>query len=285
VNRATSVVYGAVSVLNAIPTGVGGAIGVNLKVKCELEIVDEPGVRIESIARGERIDVSERLVNALLEVLRERYGLVGGLRARVESEVPPARGLKSSSAFINALVVGALKAMRRAYSLEDVALASVEIARRAGLTITGALDDTLASLEQGVFITDNARMRILRHYPAKSEPVVIFVPREKLDVSEIQPSSFESLRSLYLKAAKNALNGSWREAMTLNGFLTALAIAIDPTPILRALKLPFTIAAGVTGKGPAFFAVTREPESIADLWSEMEGEIIITSLRGGGFES
>uniref|UniRef100_A0A7J3ZJU9 Shikimate kinase n=1 Tax=Fervidicoccus fontis TaxID=683846 RepID=A0A7J3ZJU9_9CREN len=284
-NRATSVVYGAVSVLNAIPTGVGGAIGVNLKVKCELEIVDEPGVRIESIARGERIDVSERLVNALLEVLRERYGLVGGLRARVESEVPPARGLKSSSAFINALVVGALKAMRRAYSLEDVALASVEIARRAGLTITGALDDTLASLEQGVFITDNARMRILRHYPAKSEPVVIFVPREKLDVSEIQPSSFESLRSLYLKAAKNALNGSWREAMTLNGFLTALAIAIDPTPILRALKLPFTIAAGVTGKGPAFFAVTREPESIADLWSEMEGEIIITSLRGGGFES
>ena len=179
-------------------------------------------------------------------------------------------------------MTGALKALGKAYNLEDVALTSVDIARKAGLTITGALDDTLASLSHGVFITDNSKMRILKHYAVKPEPVVVFVPKEKLHISSVKPSLFESLKDMYLKAVETALNGGWQKAMTLNGLLTALAIALDPTPILRALKMPSTIAAGVTGKGPAFFAVTRDPEIVAGLWSEMEGEIIITSLRGEG---
>lgn len=281
-SRAVGETHGAVSILNAIPTGIGGAVGVDLKVTCEVELGGED-IEVESLALGEEVEVGRGVIEAVREVLEKRHGLTKGFRARIVSEVPPARGLKSSSAFLGALVRAVLRAAGKSCSLEEEALTVVEIAKRARLTITGAFDDALASLGEGVYITDNSKLQVLRHYGTPSFPVVIFVPSSELKVSDVDVKAYEELRDLYGAAAELALSGRWLEAMGFNGLLTAVASLQDPWPVIEALKLPGTLAAGVTGKGPALFAVTTRPELVAELWKKLEGgNVVVTKLASGG---
>ena len=277
--------HGAISVLNAIPTGIGGAIGVNLRMKAEVKLLNERIVRGVSIVRGCKIEIPQFILNAALEVFKGKFGFQGGLEVKVESEIPIARGLKSSSALVNSIAMGFLNAIEHKYTIIDVAMLGAEIAKRAGITITGAFDDSMASLGKGLYITDNLGLKIVKHMYVEEAYAVIHIPSYENPIYNVDANMFRRFRRYYDIAVNLALQGEWKRAMMLNGLLTAIVIKSDISPILKALSLPETITAGVSGKGPALVALTYSPESIVNLWNDLEGETIVTKLLGGYDES
>ena len=276
--------HAAVSILNAIPTGVGAAVGVDLKVSCRLELTREGEVHGLSKVRGREVPIPARILRGFLGVLKESFGYKGGIRVYVESEAPIGVGLKASSALINSMLLGAAEALELKLSRMDIARLGVEAARRSGTTITGALDDHMATLYNGVYVTDNYRGEILTRYSIGCLPIVIYVPPRQNPIEGVSVEPFQRLSRYYSLAVRLALERRWTEALTLNGILTGVALGSGADLAFEALTRPGTIAAGVTGKGPAVVAVTREPENVAGLWDNLGGEVIITRILGGDGE-
>ncbi len=280
-SRGFGAAHGAISVLNAIATGVGGAVGIELPIHVEVQLLDEPVATARSTVRGSRVPVDPGILEAVLRTLKRRIGYRGGFHAEISSEIPVAAGLKSSHALVNSLLAGILDALDRRLSVEELALLGVEVSVRAGLTITGAYDDSLATLGRGVYITDNAGRRVLRHYRVDRELyAVVLVPPATRPIWNVDPSDFQRLRECYMGAVKLALDGRWAAAMTVNGLLTATATGQDVALMRKALELPGVVSAGVSGKGPALFAVTSSPEHVEDLWSGLRGELIVARVLG-----
>lgn len=272
--------------VNAIATGVGGAVGVDIPVEAAVEV--DPGgrgVSIDSATPWGRVEPPERLAGALAW-LASMLGLEGGLLVRVRSGIPPASGLKSSSAVVNAVTAALLDAAGERLNAVGVARLGVEVARRAGLTVTGAFDDSLATVAGGVFVTDNPSMRILRHYTVEDGLYVVAAVRGERRIDTVDPEAFRALRGAYERAARLALEGEWLAAMTLNGLTTLAATGWDPLAAelaARALASPGVLAAGVSGKGPAVFAVTRDPGAVREAWSGFTGIVILEAgILGGG---
>lgn len=277
--RGRGVAHGGVSVLNAIPTGVGGAVGVDLRVEARVELLDERVFLFESSSPRGPVDPPVELGEALLG-LAGRYGFEGGLRVEVSSMVPPAAGLKSSSALVNAVVMALGDALGLGWTAMDVARLGVWVARRAGLTVTGAFDDSLASVSRGVFITDNVGGRVLRRYRTGGLYAVIRVPGGMRSIYDLDVEGFRALRGLYWKAVDRALRGDWLGAATVNGFLTLRATGCDGESlelISSALMVPGVVAAGVSGKGPSVFALTGDPGAVVDVWG---GDVLVAGVLG-----
>ena len=274
--------HAALSILNAIPTGIGGAIGIDLKVKAIVKLTSKGNAIIESWAPSGRVRPPRKLVEELVRLAR-RHGYEGGFYAKVDSSIPIAVGLKSSSAVVNALIHALLRALGKEVSPTNIAKLGVDLAKKSKLTITGAFDDSLASLLEGVFITDNIRVKILKHYRFNDELyAVIIVPNNSNPINNVNPNIFAKYKSHYLSAISFALRGNWLKAMTINGLATmnALGLSMKYSKLIeKILGLSSIKAIGVSGKGPAFFAVTSDPEQVAMRW---EGEkLLIAKLLGG----
>lgn len=279
--RGLGTAHGAISVLNAIATGIGGAVGIELPIRAEIQLLEEPVATARSTVRGGRVPVDPGVLEAVLRTVEKHVGYRAGFHAELYSEIPVAAGLKSSHALVNSLLAGILDALGRRLSLEELARLGVEASVRAGLTITGAYDDSLATLGRGVYITDNAERRVLRHYRIDDELyAVVLVPPATRPVWNVDPSEFQRLRECYMEAAKLALDGFWADAMTVNGLLTAAATGQDVSLLRKTLELPGVVSAGVSGKGPAFFAVTSSPEPVERLWSGLQGELLVARVLG-----
>lgn len=273
--------HGALSVLNAIATGVGGAVGIDLPVEARVELAPRGGVEVESTTPWGPVEPPRGLLEAIAW-LAGRLGHEGGVRVTVHSRVPPASGLKSSSAVVNAIVSGVLDALGLEVGMVEAARLGVEVARRAGLTITGAFDDSLATIGDGVFVTDNRSLEVLRRIEVGGDLYAVVALRGRRPIDSVDPEPFRRLSREYMTAARLALAGEWAAAMTLNGVLTLAATGWDLESlslVARALSLRGVVAAGVSGKGPAVFAVTEEPEAVAEAWEA--GGLIVARLLGG----
>ncbi|HDI73615.1 MAG TPA: shikimate kinase, partial [Candidatus Korarchaeota archaeon] len=130
--RATVKVNGAITVVNAIASWRGAAIGLDFEVVAEAEPFDSLTVLPDDPLLREAASI------ALDEVGGE------GVRVKVDSEIPVGWGLKSSSAVANATVLAVLALFKREVNLMKALKLSVNAARHAGVTITGALDDAAA---------------------------------------------------------------------------------------------------------------------------------------------
>ncbi len=280
--------HGGVSVLNAIPTGIGGALGVGLRIKARVTLTDNRYVlRGSSVVRGSPEPLSTNVLEAVLSVVNEVTGYSGGLVAEVESEIPVAVGLKSSSALVNSLIMACLNALRvEVRSVEWLAALGVKASRRASLTVTGAFDDSLATLGSGVYVTDNHALRVIKHVALADGGLhaVLLIPPTRNPIQSVNPGRFRELKPYYEVAVKEALKGEWVAAANINGLLTAIATGVNPKLLAWTLSLRGVIAAGVSGKGPALYALTRDPEAVAEAWIDagLGGEVIVTKVLGGG---
>ena len=106
--KAKARAHGAVSILNAIPTGIGGAIGVDLWTEAEVEFFSGNGAIEIEIPEGEDPALAEEAVKIVLEHIGKKDV---SARVKTSSNIPIGRGLKSSSAAANAVVLAACKAL------------------------------------------------------------------------------------------------------------------------------------------------------------------------------
>lgn len=276
-----AVASGAVSVVSALATGKGAAIGVGLTAKAHVEL--RPGTtRITRIGmRGEVRDF--RLVVACVKRVlnyfkKNRFGAL----VRVQSNIPIARGLKSSSAVSNAVVLATANALGQSLNPLRAVSLGVDAAWQAGVTKTGAFDDAVASMLGGVAVTDNRKRQLIRRYGVPNADrlgVLILVPPWKRFTGAIQVNRSSFAREMSKIAFEEAERGRWLTALTLNGIVQCAVYSMDLTPAIDAIRAG-AMAAGLSGKGPATAAVSPKAnlKRIRAAWKPFAGKIVETRI-------
>jgi len=247
-----AIVHGAVSILNAIPTGVGGALGVNLRMEAIARLTDDLG-RIEArIPENEDPGLVIETAKTVLE-----YAGKGdlGLFIETRSNIPIGKGLKSSSAASDAVALAVAKLIGLEAPPELIVKLAVDASIKAGVTLTGAYDDAYTCFFGGINIVNNYDRKILLRRNAPSDiSVLILVPEEKIYTRSVDLKELNKVRELCMKAKRLALKERFWDAMTLNGLAIAAALDLDVKPILSTLRAG-AYAVGVSGTGPAVAAV------------------------------
>src|SRR3990172_8313243 len=95
--RARARVHGAITIVNAIATGKGAALGIGLETEARVELV-ESDREVSVTVQGEK-DVDTALAQCAVREALSRFSITDcGARVETLSEIPIAKGLKSSSA-------------------------------------------------------------------------------------------------------------------------------------------------------------------------------------------
>ena len=264
---------GAATVLNAVATWKGAAFGINLKTRAEVELNHSGDIL------GDVPGVDTSLIEACVRMVQERLGYSYGAVVRTYSEIPVAGGLKSSSTAANATVLATLDALQEEMDLVEAARIGVAAAREVGVTITGALDDALASILGGVVVTDNRHMILLKREEF-THHVMLLVPERKLFSIDTSVSRSRLIAPMADVAFELTMRGDYGRAMTLNGLAYCAALALPTEPMLLALEAG---AKGVSlsGTGPAYAAIIDEDkiEGLQAAWSPLGGRVIRTKAN------
>lgn len=267
--KVTSIVHGAISIVNAVATGYGSAMGISLNVK--VEIITKKGSGLIFQKGGESLMIKK----IIYDVLQSKYINNNQLLIYINSEIPTGMGLKSSSAVSNAVALACNSLITKEISDEFVLNSAVDASLYAKTTITGAYDDSTACYYGGFVTTDNYKRKIWKRENSPTDiSAVIFLPNNKKrgDVTRLK-----LLSDIYLEAFQLANSGQYWKAMTLNGVLTSSLLSNSYT-ITRICLENGALAASISGNGPAIAAVVRESEvqKIKSVLSNLDGRVIIS---------
>ncbi|MEM3371291.1 MAG: shikimate kinase [Candidatus Korarchaeum sp.] len=258
-------VNGAITVVNAIASWRGSAIGIEMEVSAKARASNEFSVSPED--------------PLVVEAAREALKFIGGrgIELEVTSNIPIGWGLKSSSAVANATVLAVIGAHGRRINLLDAIKISVRAARRAGVTVTGAMDDAAASMLGGLVLTDNSRDELIMRVPVPELDVAILLPHGE---SARPTSSVDSRRISKYSSLTNSLmdllpKRPW-EVMTLNGLLYSGLLGFNAEPALKAMELG-ALGAGLSGTGPAVAAVCKDCKEVISYWESL-GRVIRSKI-------
>jgi shikimate kinase len=279
--HAEAISHGAATIINAIATGKGAAVGVDLWTKASVTLTDEKGqvdVNIQSDS-SENPALAQKTVQRVLK----HFSLENQFGAKVEttSNIPVARGLKSSSAAANAIALATTVALER--TLDDVIVVKLGVdgALDAKVTITGAFDDACASYFGGIIITDNMERKIIKRFePTEPLKVLFFVPEKKTYTASSDVKRMKAMASAVQVAYNEALNGNYWAALTLNGLIFSSGLGYDSSPAVDALTAG-ALASGLSGTGPAVSAIVSDEkiDSVKDAWQSREGEILEANIN------
>jgi len=253
--KGTATAHGAASIVNGIASGRGSAFGVALETTATVELTGEPGrfeVKIEDDPSEEQA-LSEHCVRKVLE----KFGLERehGAKILTRSQIPMSRGLKSSSAAANAVVLSTFKALGRPFEDFEVIELGIAASFSAGVTITGAFDDACATYFGNVVVADNFRKKVLAQYAIKEDyDVVIHVPLRKIRKRDVDTSRLKAIRLPAELAARLTMEGDFLGGMIVNGLAYSAAMGFPTEVAMRALEAG-AATAGVSGTGPATVAL------------------------------
>jgi shikimate kinase len=279
--KAEAISHGAATIINAIATGKGAAVGVDLWTKATVKLTSDVG-QVDVVINS---DISENPVLAKKTVdrilcyfgLEKKYGV----KVETVSTIPVARGMKSSSAAANAIALATIAALKQNLDDQLIVNLGVDSALDAKVSITGAFDDASASYFGGIVITDNIQRKIVKRFELTEKPFVLFyVPSEKNYTIKSNITRIKSVASVVKVAYNEALKGNYWAALTLNGLIYSSTLGYDPSPAIDALSAG-ALASGLSGTGPAVCAIVPEKKvtSVKESWTKLEGEIIETRIN------
>jgi shikimate kinase len=276
---AEAVSHGAITVVNAMATGEGAALGVRLWTKARVTLTDNPG-QVQARILGDSKEDTSLIRTTVLTVLKKyaaqrHYGAI----AETESNIPIAVGLKSSSAASNAIAAATITALgRRPNDLECVRL-GVLSSKKAGVTLTGAFDDACACYFGGLTVTNNRSLTILKRYRPSSRRlhVLLHVPKMKKYSVDVHQSAFKGIERFVDLAHQEALRHNYLLALTVNGIAYSNVFGYDISRVTDAFH-EGALAAGLSGKGPAVAAIIpdRKVDHLLSAWESYPGRVIET---------
>jgi len=209
--------------------------------------------------------------------VEEEYGAY----VETRSDIPIARGLKSSSVAANAIALAVIAALGEEVDDVTVVNLGVDAAMEAGVTITGAFDDASASYFGGLVITDNRERKILKRIEVEEHhPVLVYVPPEKAYTVKSNVERMKLIANEVKALHKMAYSGDYWSAMTLNGIVYSAVLGYDAEVAIDALAAG-ALAAGLSGTGPAVAAVVPESkvEEVKKVWRKYGGAVIETRIN------
>lgn len=263
---------GAATIVNAIATGKGAAFGISLETDAVIEIEEGKG---EFVLRdsAENPELVSRCVKAVVSktIKKEIKGEVN-----VRSDIPVSRGLKSSSAVSNAVVLATARALGANMGDMDILLTGIEESIKAGVTITGAFDDASACFLGGVVVTNNRSLTILNRGNLDPDlDVLIHVPDKRITKSSLKEVDFSSIRDRVDHAIDLALKGEYLKAMEANSKAYAKILDVSED-IAELARKKGALAAGISGTGPATIALCSRSEAgeVLKAFQKEEGAVI-----------
>ncbi len=270
------------SIINAIVAGRGGSFGMDLKTWAEVEINDSG--RIEIVIEGNDFEdkyLVHRCVSQVLDTYapQEMYGA----KVFTRSEIPISRGLKSSSAAANAVIMASLDALDMDVDPFDAIRIGTKASRDAGLSKTGAFDDACASWFGGICITDNSTESLLKRGRFNQNyRVIIHVPSQKVRKRDIPLHRISAWSELMELAFGMAITRDYLRAMMLNSLCISAALDLDQEVAMNAL-VHGAAAAGFTGTGPSTVILVKENrvEDFLNLFECRNGDLKVVDLYNG----
>lgn len=247
--------WGAVSILNATATGIG----------CSLAIDAVTTAHWDSEPASQQVG-DNRLVDA---VLRHMAGVAGwrqDLFAHVSCPLPPSRGLKTSSSTAAALLQAAHRAIGRDLLRSELERVAVDVSLEAGVSLTGAFDDQVATVRGGAHLTDNHARTVLATLPIEPWHVAVWVPHHAITKTALRGRAATTIASDIHAAQRVVESGDLPAAMTRNGtaftrLYRSHGLAVDDRPAQVALRAGAR-GAGLSGTGPAVAALFDQPTTL-----------------------
>jgi shikimate kinase len=276
--RGEAVAYGAVTIVNALATGKGAAFGIDLWTKARVELTNDGAIETTILNEiGENTLFAEKCVRAVFN----RFGArTLGAKVQTKSNIPIARGLKSSSVAGNAIILATLVALDKRMDPNEILNLLVDASLEAKVSVTGAFDDASASLYGNVVVTDNIARKVLQTFPVEEYPVLLLVPPEKMYTIEVDMARIKTVARQVDVAHKEALDGNYWNAMTLNGLIYSQVLRLPADVIIESLEAG-ALAAGISGKGPAYAFVVEEElkDPVLSILRKHEGQILVSKTR------
>lgn len=273
--KARAIVHGAISIVNAIATGKGSALGISLKVTAEVELQKgQHGLRFITDRNSDRL-----IKNIIQKTIPKQIIETNMISIRVDSEIPIGYGLKSSSAVSNAVAL-ACSQIEREENINDYAI--LEVAARSSLeakvSLTGAYDDATACYFGGFTVTDNYSRRLIRKESAPENLYAIIILPSNTSRGDVR--KLRNLSDIFIDAFRFAESGQYWKAMKLNGVLASAALSSSYMPVMAAMEHG-ALSASISGNGPSIAAVGYEDavEPIVDALSKFEGKIIVSKVN------
>ena len=273
--------HGAATIVNAIALGKGAAFGVDLYTKAQVKLTEEPQIISAEITSDPKENplLIQKTVSAVLKHFQVENQF--GAKVKTWSNIPIARGLKSSSAAANAVALATTAALGKTLEDLEVVKLGVQAAFDAKVTVTGAFDDACASYFGGVVVTDNLNCKLIKQAPLTEDYSVLFqVPPKKAYTANSDVNKLQTLKPKVEAAYNEALKGHYWEALTLNGLIYSAALDFNAKIAVDALAAGAR-AAGLCGKGPATTAVVPKDkvDAVKAAWQIYEGEVIQARLN------
>ena len=267
-----STMHGAISIVNAIATGKGSALGISLNVTAEIKVSDGQGIKYPS-------SKADKLINNILHyTIPEEIFDNNSISVRICSNIPSGWGLKSSSAVSNAVALACTKIATDEIDDHLVLESAVRASRDANVTVTGAYDDSTACYFGGFVITDNYLCKLIRRERVQDDLfAIIFLPsnNQRADINKLR-----MLSDLFSDAFKIAESGDYWKAMKMNGILTSAAFNASYEPLLSAIENG-ALSASISGNGPSVAAVCYKDnvESVKAAFSKFKGNILVSAVN------
>ncbi len=266
--------HGAITVVNAIPSGRGSTIGIDLKTTAEFEPIGR-GLDINIVSHDQTDDRLARICAENMHLVLDKpcHGIL-----RVVSEIPSSRGLKSSSSAANAICMAIARAYGSDMDEMDIIRIGCDSSIEAGVSITGAFDDACGCHFGGIVATDNLRMVLEAMLPYVGDhQVMIHVPETKTKKKSLDVEAFRNRWQEFDELVLGCMADPYK-TLTRNGRMVAEILGMDDSLAGRAISAG-ALAAGVTGTGPAIAIVASQEVCDRIIEDESEGEFIITNLR------
>jgi shikimate kinase len=272
--KTRAIVHGAISVVNAIATGKGSALGISLKVTAEAQLQTGHGIKVTPSRNG------DKLIKNIIQKMMPKKTIEGNMISiRVDSEIPMGYGLKSSSAVSNAVALACSQLVKEG-EIDDYAIleASTRSSLEAKVSMTGAYDDATACYFGGFTVTDNYSKRLIRKEKAPENLYAIILLPTNSSRGDIR--KLRNFSDLFIEAFKLAESGQYWKAMKLNGVLASASLSSSYTPTLVAIEHG-ALSASISGNGPSIAAVGYEDavQQIAKALSKFDGRIIVSKVN------
>jgi len=277
--------HGAITVINAIPCGIGATVGVDLVTKAKFTVGGEGREVVIMNDRNEDTAMARICVKNTFE----HFGMnePEGWELSVDSQIPVSRGLKSSSSACNAIISSVADHISKengngfagTEGTMTMIRLGVKCAREAKVTVTGSFDNACGCHLGGLVITDNENDTIISRSEVEENDVILFVPELKIRKPSLDRNRFRDLADVAMNLVRTAAE-DWHGALTRNGSMIARIIGIDDSIADKAMSMG-ALAAGVSGTGPAISVVVKKDEGRSFLKDiEHTGyEAIVTRTR------
>ena len=240
--------WGAISVINAMPCGIGAVIGTELTTRSEFipERGTEKTVHITNDP-SEPTLLAELCVSAAYTEANVDEPEMWYLKTT--SEIPTSRGLKSSSSAANSILSAVFGEL--GYSVDSLKMIrlGVDCAKRAGVTRTGSFDDACGCHFGGFTITNNIDNEVILMEDFPVYDVILHIPDIKIRKSNLDMNSLTAVCEKQKKIIKQSKTDPLG-ALTENGRLIAEASGLDNS-VAEYVLTEGALAAGITGSGPA----------------------------------